>query len=263
LPGALVLAWRQGKSAQAERAADNPALFFGLWIALVFVFFSASQSKLVTYIFPLYPAAAVLLGSWLSKRDTAAARFDPLWLYAAFNVALGIALWKLAPKYQVTPVTLWLWELTQTGAALLAVMPRRGGWWAAGVGTSLFLLIAWCSPTWQVREADISERQTAIWASLTTPSDSVVHALGLKHPSLRFYCVWPVVYTDDHPAAAQDIQTHPGVVYALRPKVLDELKTKYGVNRYEEMGRTAQTVLIRATKQQQAGSRHALTFSAQ
>ena len=247
LPGALIAAWRQDKSAQAEHAADNPALFFGFWIALVFVFFSLSQSKLVTYIFPLYPAAAVLVGGWLVKRGETSAHFNPLWLYAAINVALGIALWKLGPKYQVAPVTLFLWGLTLLGAALLA-LSKRGGWTAAGIGTALFLLITWCSPTWQVREGDISERQTAIWASLTTPPDGVVHALGLKHPSLRYYCVWPVVYTDDHPAAAQDIQTHPGVVYALRPKVLDDLKTKYGETRYEELGRTDQTVLIRGTK---------------
>lgn len=247
LPGSLILAWRQGRLALTERTADNPALFFGLWAALVFVFFSLSQSKLVTYIFPLYPAAAVLLGGWLAKWPETSVRFNPLWLYAAMNLALGIALWKLSPKYQVAPVTLSLWLLTLTGAGLLALV-KRGGWAAAGIGTGLFLLIAWCSPTWQVRESDISERQTAIWASLTTPPDGIVHALGLKHPSLRYYCVWPVVYTDNHPAAARDIQTHPGVVYALRPKVLDDLKTKYGVRKVEELGRTDQTVLIRGTK---------------
>ena len=108
-------------------------------------------------------------------------------------------------------------------------------------------MIAWCSPTWQTRGGDISERQTAILASLTTPPDGVVHALGLKHPSLRFYCRRPVVYTDDHPAAARDIAMHPGVVYAMRSKVLDELKSKYGVTRYEILGQTSQTVLIRGT----------------
>ncbi len=247
LPGALITAWHQGKSAQAEHAADNPTLFFGFWTVLVFVFFSLSQSKLVTYIFPLYPAAAILMGYWLAKRPETFRRFNPLWIYATLNIALGIALWKIAPKYQVAPVTLSLWLLTLLGAGLLA-LSKRGGWMAAGIGTGLFLLLAWCSPTWKVREADISERQTAIWASLTTPPDGIVHALGLKHPSLRYYCLWPVVYTDDHPAAARDIQAHPGVIYALRTKGLDELKTKYGVNKYEELGRTTQTVLIRATK---------------
>ena len=247
LPSTLILAWRQGKRAWTDRSADNPILFFGFWITLVFIFFSLSQSKLVTYIFPLYPAAAVLVGGWAAKRPETSARFPPLWLYAVTNLVLGITLWKLGPKYQVAPITLWFWLLTLGGAALLALVLKRGGWIAAGVGTGLFFLIAWCSPTWQTRGGDISERQTAILASLTTPPDGVVHALGLKHPSLRFYCRRPVVYTDDHPAAARDIAMHPGVVYAMRSKVLDELKSKYGVTRYEILGQTSQTVLVRGT----------------
>ena len=249
LLGAWIAAWKQGRQARQDKADDNPTLFLGFWTVLVFVFFSASQSKLVTYIFPLYPAAAVLVGGWLAKRSETSARFNPLWVYAVFNVVLGIALWKLGPKYEVAPVTVFLWLAVLIGAAVLAVVYRRRGrgWIAAGVGTGLFLLIAWCSPTWLVRGGDISEQQTAILASLTTPPDGVIHALGLKHPSLRYYSAWPVVYTDDHPGAALDIQQHPGVIYALRPKVLDEMQTKYGVRNYEELQQGTQTVLIRAT----------------
>ncbi len=250
LPSALVMAWRQGKTAYKAQTADNPALFLGLWAALVFVFFSASQSKLVTYIFPMYPAAAVLVGIWLTKLPETSLRFNPLWIYTALNVALIVLLSKFGPKYSVAPVTLTLWFLTLAAAAIAVLLARRRRWvWLVpGMATALFLLLAWCSPTWQVREADISERQTAIFASLTTPPDAVVHALGLKHPSLRYYTTWPVVYTDDHPGAARDIQQHPGVVYALRPKVLDELKTRYGVTHYEVLQQNAHTVLIRATK---------------
>ena len=57
LPWVLAFAWRQGKAAYFQRAADNPTLFFGFWAVLVFLFFSASQSKLVTYIFPPVPRA--------------------------------------------------------------------------------------------------------------------------------------------------------------------------------------------------------------
>ncbi len=250
LPGALISAWRTGRAAFADKAADNPTLFLGLWFALVFVFFSASQSKLVTYIFPLYPAAAVLVGVWLAKQTETSARFSPLWLYAGLNIALIVALSKFGPKYGVAPQTLTLWALVlgTAAAGLFFGHRHRRAWLVPGIGTALFLLILWCSPTWRVREPDISERQTAILASLTTPPDGVIHALGLKHPSLRYYCDWPVVYTDDHPAAALDLKTHPGVVYALRPKVLDELKSKYGVTHYDVLRQGAQTVLIRATE---------------
>jgi len=36
------------------------------WVGVVFLFFSASSTKLVTYIYPLYPAAALLIGACLA-----------------------------------------------------------------------------------------------------------------------------------------------------------------------------------------------------
>lgn len=249
LPGALVLAWRRGREAWQAQSADNPALFLGLWVALVFVFFSASQSKLITYIFPLYPAAAVLVGLWLAKRPETLARFDPLWLYAALAVILAVALNIAGEKFGITTGTLLLWDFTLTGSAAAAITSRRRSWvWLLpGLATALFLLITWCSPTWKVREADVSERKMAVFADLTTPPDGVIHALGFKHPSLRYYSVQPVVYTDDHAAAALDMKRHPGVVYATRTSDADDLRGKYGVKNLEELWRYGRTVLVRAT----------------
>lgn len=261
LPGALILAWRQGQEAWRAQQADNPALFLGLWVALVFVFFSASQSKLITYIFPLYPAAAVLVGCWLAtyteKYDAKAATrretlslFVPLGLYGVINISLLLLLPKQEAKFSVAHTTSLFWE------AILSVSPillggwgwrRAQAWLIPGTATALFLLIAWCSPTWKVREADVSERKMAVFASLTTPPDGVIHALGFKHPSLRYYSEMPVVYTDDHPAAAQDMTQHPGVLYAMRTSDEDELRGKYGVTNIEELWRYGRTVLVRAT----------------
>ena len=53
-PGSAALAARR----RAARFA--PALFLGLWALVVFVFFSASGSKLPSYILPMFPALAVL-----------------------------------------------------------------------------------------------------------------------------------------------------------------------------------------------------------
>jgi 4-amino-4-deoxy-L-arabinose transferase-like glycosyltransferase len=249
LPGALVLAWRQGREAWRNSVTDNPALFLGLWVALVFVFFSASQSKLITYIFPLYPAAAVLVGYWLGYRPETLARIDPLKVYAAANLILLIPLWKAAMKYDVSPVTLWLWLLILATSIfpIVAFGRRRNTWLVPGTVTALFLLITWCSPTWNTREADISERKMAAVAAQTTPPDGIIHALGLKHPSLRYYSARPVFYTDDHAAAADDIKQHSGVVYAMRVKDEDQLREQYGVTNYEELWRYDRTVLIRAT----------------
>lgn len=42
-------------------------LFFNIWALLVFLFFSVAQTKLVSYILPLYPAAAVLAGWYVNE----------------------------------------------------------------------------------------------------------------------------------------------------------------------------------------------------
>ena len=63
LAPALARAWRQprtGPGAQPE-PEFRPARFLLIWSAMVFVFFSASSSKLPSYILPIFPALAVLV----------------------------------------------------------------------------------------------------------------------------------------------------------------------------------------------------------
>lgn len=43
--------------------------FFHCWWIFVFIFFSVAQTKLVSYIFPMFPAVAVLIGWYLQKMD--------------------------------------------------------------------------------------------------------------------------------------------------------------------------------------------------
>jgi len=247
LPGALIFAWQIGRTAWAERQIDNPMLFFGLWVALVFVFFSASQSKLITYIFPLYPAAAVLLGYWLARRETFAIS-KLLVVYAILNMMMGIALWMAGRKFGVTPLTLGLWltVLIFAAVSVISLRRQRGVWLLPGIATTLVLLLTWCSPTWKVQEVSISERKLAADASAATPPGGIIHALGLKHPSLRFYATRPVAYTDDRDAAARDLRTHPGVVYAMRPKDMDDLRLKYHVTNFRVI-RRGPAMLIQAT----------------
>ncbi len=50
----------------ARRRENAQAWFFATWAAFIFLFFSASQSKLIPYILPLFPPLAVLTGRWLA-----------------------------------------------------------------------------------------------------------------------------------------------------------------------------------------------------
>ncbi len=51
-----------------RRHANADAWFLVTWAAFVFVFFNLSQSKLIPYILPMFPAMAVLIGAWLARR---------------------------------------------------------------------------------------------------------------------------------------------------------------------------------------------------
>ena len=58
IPTALTRIWQERKEAGADTR-----LFLLLWAAIIFAFFSVSDSKLVPYILPVYPALALLLGA--------------------------------------------------------------------------------------------------------------------------------------------------------------------------------------------------------
>jgi 4-amino-4-deoxy-L-arabinose transferase-like glycosyltransferase len=60
LPLALFRGIRAGKS-----TSRDGMLFALLWVAVIFIFFSLASSKLGTYMLPLFPAAALLVGNFL------------------------------------------------------------------------------------------------------------------------------------------------------------------------------------------------------
>ena len=53
------------KKEKSSEEFDRP-LFLVLWISVVFVFFSISSSKLPSYILPMFPALALMIGRWVA-----------------------------------------------------------------------------------------------------------------------------------------------------------------------------------------------------
>jgi 4-amino-4-deoxy-L-arabinose transferase-like glycosyltransferase len=126
---ALLSAWKR-----RETARFDARRFLLLWCAVVFLFFSVSDSKLVPYILPLFPALALLVGDYLS-----AAGRRTLLAQSAVACALGIALAAAAPfapdyaSESVTPELLqgyapWLLAAglaLAAGGAVAAILFRR------------------------------------------------------------------------------------------------------------------------------------------
>ncbi|HUW97874.1 MAG TPA: phospholipid carrier-dependent glycosyltransferase [Acidiferrobacter sp.] len=85
-----------------ERAHHADTLLLVVWVVSIFVFFSASDSKLVPYILPVFPALAILIARYLDDRwDKPLARVDR-W---AFQAILPIGLLLAAAIAFAVPAT--------------------------------------------------------------------------------------------------------------------------------------------------------------
>jgi 4-amino-4-deoxy-L-arabinose transferase-like glycosyltransferase len=124
------------------------ALFFVLWFAVVFVFFSVSQSKLPPYLLPAFPAAAALAGQGLL-----AARGRGPWLASALAAALLVAGAAAVPSVReeitgagLLPIAVAAAALLLLGAFAAVPLSRRGPAPAAlalaGAWTAFFAAVA-------------------------------------------------------------------------------------------------------------------------
>lgn len=91
LPGALAAGWRR------QPGRFQPNRLFVVWAAVIFLFFSASSSKLSSYILPVFPALALLIGQRLA--DMPARRIGAHALVAAALAATVAAVLLAAPGF--------------------------------------------------------------------------------------------------------------------------------------------------------------------
>ncbi len=87
LPQALQDGWRP------SAGRFQPGRFLVLWALVVFTFFSASDSKLASYILPIFPALAVLIGRQAANLSPGGLRWHALPMAVS-----GIAIVILAPR---------------------------------------------------------------------------------------------------------------------------------------------------------------------
>jgi 4-amino-4-deoxy-L-arabinose transferase-like glycosyltransferase len=127
-----------------------------LWAGVVFLFFTASSSKLVPYILPMFPPLAILMGCYLSA---AWDKPDPqdvqsrCWILLIANFALGVAALTVAPPYlqkfsdptRWTPYVSGLIAILVAGALTTLILSKiRGFSWTFSsltLTTVLFLLV--------------------------------------------------------------------------------------------------------------------------
>ncbi len=102
LPQALARAWR----VQEQSTAFHPGRFLLIGTAFIFVFFSASSSKLPGYILPMFSLLALLIGSRLAgmKPRELFWHLVPILLFAVLIVVLSPRIGTLARKEELVPL---------------------------------------------------------------------------------------------------------------------------------------------------------------
>ena len=160
LPAALYRAWQRLAGEKRE-----PILFLLLWLGMMFLFFSAATSKLVTYLLPAMPAVTLLIGMvWAEALSPPQPTRQHLLLgshipVVAVVLAGCVYAWmnppvKLEIKYGITqPQIVALLAVIAVGAGLALWFLIRGrnraafGSIVVGVMGGLALFATWIGPT--------------------------------------------------------------------------------------------------------------------
>ncbi len=121
--------WRAG----AHATGFDPGRFLVIWVATVFVFFSLSGSKLPSYILPMLPAAALLVGRYLTQARPRAVA----WQLAPMAL-IGLVLAVITPFLHIARKSEVPQELYHHYAIWLQVAGAMGG---AGAIAAIVLVL--------------------------------------------------------------------------------------------------------------------------
>jgi 4-amino-4-deoxy-L-arabinose transferase-like glycosyltransferase len=138
LPWASPL-WRARSDLSWQRPASDRAViqaFLLIWCAFVVLFFSVSQSKLVTYILPLMPPLSVLIAPAVVKRASAISFAS--WVTFAI-VAVGATGLFVAAERKVghIPQALFVWAAIAISLGIATAVAARFSLVAASAGVVL------------------------------------------------------------------------------------------------------------------------------
>lgn len=247
--------------APAEEPRDDFAVLLACWAAVVFTIFSLSGSKLVSYILPMYPPCALLIGRWCMRMAGERGRpWGPVvaGMLGAVVAALAYLAVRfpgpvtgLVGRYADRPVTppqvpaellqaaAWLALAGAAGSAAFVALSLAGRKKAAlacmGVGTAAFVAIA------VTRALPAADRQ--FWHPLhrmvgaagrmaSTGSGLLIVVGPPRRPSVLYYVPERLLAarnpgllleTTDIGAARAYLATHPHAVVVTTPSRAVEL----------------------------------------
>lgn len=232
--------WRWRDWQQQPRTAQL-GLFALVWFVVILGFFTVATTKLPSYVLPLMPAAAILVGLlWSDALTRPRQPQRGLVISAIFNLLLFVAFagaGLLSPNWMTgdasmpnigqavrdSQIMVWsagLWGLTAiAGLILLLRHQARWLWLVNGIGVMVFIIFIAMPAFFLVDEQrQLPLRQISATIVKTHRPQEPIVMLGFKKPSVVFYTQKPVKYFYPPEQAgeyARRVLRHPDVSSVL------------------------------------------------
>jgi 4-amino-4-deoxy-L-arabinose transferase-like glycosyltransferase len=249
LPASVHYWWNRFKAIVVEKplAAGNPtdmtgavALYGFIWTVFIFLFFTAAQTKLLTYILPLFPGIALFMGaSWYQLTTGKAAEKSGLLRWFSWSgLLLVVALLVVGSLFVASPEKFLPREakhLSENPANLVAVSILVGGTALAvwnlfrkqptqaltyQVSTmALLVTVAITQIVPQINQA----AQGAMISYLKQAGETPLVTYEITRPSLTYYARKKIlrVPQDDRATLEALLKTHPQLYVVTKNSYLD------------------------------------------
>jgi len=217
LPGSLYQAlkdWKQYRARErVPRHEEGLALFAALWMIGLFLFFTLSATRLPHYIFPLFPAAAILVALYWSRcldEPSPPGLTASIRILVVIGYVLGLALVAAPAVYEefgekiarefpaASQLRLGLIPVVMGGVVIVGTMMvrhlasskqhRDQAFWAAGamIGALALLVILFGLPQFSRYFIAPPQELARIAGYNLGPEDRLIQ-FGRNRPSLAFY----------------------------------------------------------------------------
>jgi 4-amino-4-deoxy-L-arabinose transferase-like glycosyltransferase len=227
-------AWRTN----APGPTFHPRRFLLLYAGVIFVFFSASQSKLPSYILPLFPALALLLGDWLAhvRGRTLAALVVPVAILALagamaapFAGHLGsdkvpVALYRIFDKWLMAGA---LALLACSCAAIACARRERIGAAVLSLGCGGLLLVQFAMTGHQALSPSYSAAQVAALVKPLLDPETPFYSVRTYEQTLPFYLKRTVTLVDYRDELDFGLQQEP----ELQIPTMEEFESRWRSDR--------------------------------
>ena len=254
LPFAMVRLrpWSIGYWRRQPRA-NQLGLFALIWFLAIFCFFTAAVTKLPSYVLPLLPAAAIMVGQlWAGPRQRG------MWLSAVLSIfffaILSVASYltpnwiggdpvmpdfpELVSESQAMLHGAIVWAVaTVTGIGLLLLRRVRWVWVVSFIAFLVFTGVS-ILPVAAIADSQrqLPLRQLAKTIETVQQPNETIAMVGFMKPSLVFYTQQPVLYA--YNPDSEQLQATGQALVVGHP---DEIATAIGVSQSGEILQTAGT----------------------